>query len=170
MPLQKQERAALHRPTKPFLIPAISTAGTNARFARCRLKIENNARLRGPTRPVRDCVDRWRPAIRSWFPEKHFQCRDIQGARRDRWRHFAGPLARFPRQPRTLPRAIFREPRSSSDRSRCATVRDRYLLPVSGRSTRLSPVLRAPSELRPLLCRYRRPAMCTPPSHEFPTK
>src|SRR4030095_1270715 len=146
MPPRKRAREALDRPTQPFLIPAISTAGTIARFARYRLKIENNARLRGPTRPLRCCVDKWRPAIRSWFPEKHFACHGIQEVRRDRWRHFAASPARFPRQPRTLPRAIFREPRLSSDRSRCATVRGRYLFPVSGRSARLSLAARALSD------------------------
>src|SRR5882724_10197498 len=110
MPPRKQARPALDRPTQPFLIPAISTAGTNARFARCRLKIENNARLRGPIRLGRDCVDIWHLTIRSWSPERRFELRGIQVATPDRWPGFPAPRVRSPPRRSLRKRAIFPGP------------------------------------------------------------
>src|SRR5207245_11798188 len=70
-PARRGPRAPLRRPTKSVLIPAISIAGTNARLARCRLKIENNAHWLGPILRRPGCADKQHPAARFWSSKEH---------------------------------------------------------------------------------------------------
>jgi hypothetical protein len=72
----ERNETVVHRArTQPTRLPPqhIGPVAASTAIWRCRPKIENNGQWRGPTRPLRGCVDTWRPTIRSCFPEKHFQ-------------------------------------------------------------------------------------------------
>jgi hypothetical protein len=72
---ERNETVAHRARTQPTRLPLqhIGPVAASTAIWRCRPKIENNAQWRGPTRPLRGCVDTWHPTIRSCFPENRFQ-------------------------------------------------------------------------------------------------